>query len=138
LIKGAVLDASVAISWLLPGEDSALTLPLKDFASNNPQLALFVTGFFYYEVANALWVARRRKRVSQDVAKESLQAIIDFHLSAMMPGPDKCLQLSFEKDLAVYDAAYLVLAMQEEVPLWTLDRALASVAKSLKVAVEPV
>ncbi len=138
MIKGAVLDASVALSWVLPGEDTGLTLPLKKYASSQPQFELFVTAFFYYEVANALWVVQRRKRISQDTAKESLQAIIDFNLSTVMIGPAKCLELSFQKDLAVYDAAYLLLAVEQEVPLWTVDRTLAAVAKSLQVPVEPV
>jgi len=50
LINKAVLDASVALSWLLPGEETQRTLPLRDHAAKNPQLELAVPPIFWYEV----------------------------------------------------------------------------------------
>ena len=137
MIARAVLDTSVALSRVLPGEETAKTLPLRDIASDYPRFDLSAPSFFCYEVANALWAAQKRKRISSAVAKESLKAILDFDIKVWDPDPLLCLNIAFEKNLAVYDCAYLALAMEQKAFLWTIDRSLAAIAGQLGVAVKP-
>ncbi|NMA92267.1 MAG: type II toxin-antitoxin system VapC family toxin, partial [Firmicutes bacterium] len=63
-ILSVVVDASVALSWILPGEGAALCLSLRDSAAANPKARLFVPPDFWYEVANTLWVAACRERLT--------------------------------------------------------------------------
>ena len=132
-----VVDASVALSWLLPGEGTALCLSLRDSAATNPETRLFVPPNFWYEAANTLWVAVRRERLTQAAATAALQALIEFQFTVWPVEPVVCLALSFQLGLAVYDSAYLSLALEQDSTLWTLDKALAEAAGRLNVAVEP-
>lgn len=136
-MKHVVLDASIALSWLLPGEETRLTLPLRDRAAENLQLDLIVPPIFWYEVGNALWVAVRRYRIAQSDAVKALESLMEFQLSVWVAEPMSCLSLSLEHNIAVYDAAYLSLAMDKDSILWSIDKALRNVAESLGVHVEP-
>lgn len=71
------------------------------------------------------------------MASESLKAILDFDIKAWDPDPPLCLNIATEKNLAVYDCAYLAIAMEQKAALWTIDRSLAAVAEQLGVTVKP-
>jgi predicted nucleic acid-binding protein len=50
-VKGAaVVDASVALAWLLPGEATDVALALRQKAVDRPALALLVPPLFWYEI----------------------------------------------------------------------------------------
>jgi predicted nucleic acid-binding protein len=68
-----VVDASVALSWLLPGEETNKTLLLRDYAVANSDIKLLVPPIFWYEVANVLWVAVKKERIAQSEAMEGLK-----------------------------------------------------------------
>ena len=51
-----------------------------------------------------------------------------------LPGDDAVMSLARERNLTVYDAAYLELAKREGLPLATLDRALEKAALAEGVA----
>ncbi|MHB1842617.1 MAG: type II toxin-antitoxin system VapC family toxin [Sulfobacillus sp.] len=57
----AVLDASVALAWVLPGERSVPALRLRDLAVKDGH-RLLCPPISWYEIANALRVASRRDR----------------------------------------------------------------------------
>jgi predicted nucleic acid-binding protein len=135
---GYVIDASVALTWLLPGEDTPQTLQLRDRAVDNTLIELFVPPTFWYEVANVLWVAVRRSRISQHEAAEALDSLLGFKFTVCSADPINCLTLSIAHNLAVYDSAYLCLAMEYQVTLWTVDNALVKAAKRLNIPVEPL
>lgn len=132
-----VIDASVALSWLLPGEDTNQTLLLRDHAVNNSHIELFVPPIFWYEVANVLWVATKRERISQTEATKALEALLDFQIDVWTPEPVDSLSIAFNQNLAVYDTAYLSIAVQSQAILWTIDNALANAALRLNIPVEP-
>jgi predicted nucleic acid-binding protein len=133
---GAVLDASVALAWVLPGETSDEALRLRNLAVEEP-ITLFCPPTFWYEVANALWVAIRRERMSNEAAQQALGALRDFLVESHEVDAAACLSLSTEYGLAVYDAAYIVLALDRKAPLWSLDREMASVARNMGIWVRP-
>ncbi|MCL6592082.1 MAG: type II toxin-antitoxin system VapC family toxin [Firmicutes bacterium] len=132
-----VIDASVALSWILPGEDTNRTLRLRDQAVNNDQIELYVPPIFWYEVGNVLWVAAKRGRITRIEAMKALEAFLDFQIDVWAPDPVDSLSTAFKQNLAVYDSAYLSLAVQRQAILWTIDNALAEAALRLNIPVEP-
>ncbi|NMD43203.1 MAG: type II toxin-antitoxin system VapC family toxin [Firmicutes bacterium] len=132
-----VIDASIALSWVLPGEKASPSLTLRDKLVDSPETGLLVPPNYWYEVANTLWVAVRRERITHAVATEMLESLFEFYFTVWPVELSVCLELSFQLGVAVYDSAYLGLALEQNSTLWTLDRALAEAAGRLNVAVEP-
>ncbi len=132
-----VIDASVALSWILPGEETNKTILLRDYAVENGDAKLLVPTIFWYEVANVLWVAVKRERIVQSEAIEGLKALLDFRIDTTVTDPTVMLSISFAQDIAVYDSAYLSVAKYYGATLWTIDKGLVKAAKKLNIFVEP-
>jgi len=132
-----VIDASVALSWVLPAEDTNQALSLRSYVLDNPQVLLLVPPNFWYETANVLWVATCRKRLNRQDALKAMELLINFEFIVWIADPESCLKLSLAHNLAAYDTAYLDLAMEKQATLWTMDQALKQVAESLGVKVLP-
>jgi len=132
-----VIDASVALSWVLPTEDTEQTLSLRKHALDNPQTILLVPPTFLYEVTNVLWVATRRQRLSNHNALKALDLLIDFEFTMWFADPERCLNLSLIHKLAVYDTAYLDIAIDKQATMWTMDQRLKKAAESLDITVLP-
>ncbi|WP_324667890.1 type II toxin-antitoxin system VapC family toxin [Geochorda subterranea] len=137
MIHGAVVDASAALSWILPGEQTGPSLALRDRAVAEPAFALLVPPTFWYEVGNVLWVATRRSRIDRAVALDALEALQAFAFETWEVEPRSCLEMALGEGLSVYDAAYLQLATVAGGALWTLDRSLAYAAHAKGLRVEP-
>jgi len=137
LINNVVIDASVALSWVLPAEDTDQALSLRSYALENPQALLLVPPTFWYEVTNVFWEAVRRKRLNRQNALKALELLIDFELTVWIADPESCLILSLTNNLAVYDSAYLDIAIDKQAALWTMDQPLKRAAESLGITVLP-
>jgi predicted nucleic acid-binding protein len=134
-----VLDASMAVSWLLPDESSAASVAVQ--AELAKAESVWVGAHWRLEVANSLCMAERRKRldaagIAQAVALfTQLPVIVDTetneHASA------EALSLARQHTLSVYDAAYLEIALRRGATLATLDGPLRVVAKKLGVPLLP-
>ena len=83
----------------------------------------------------ALLVHERRGRIRLSQSAEFIRELgrSDIRL-ASPPAPDGLMALARERNLTVYDAAYLELAIREGLPLATLDRALEEAAAAEGVA----
>ncbi len=132
-----VVDASVALAWVLPGEDTKNALVLRDKAATNLQPMLLIPPTFWFEVANTLRVAIRLNRINKRNAMKALELLQDFEFTVCPVDPASCLNLSITHDLAVYDSAYLNIAVEQQVTLWTMDQALKKAAENLGVTVLP-
>lgn len=132
-----VVDASVALSWVLPAEDTEQALSLRSHALNNLQMILLVPPTFWYEVTNVLWVATRRQRLSNQNAQKALDLLIDFEFTIWAADLKHCLKLSLNHNLSVYDTAYLDLAIAQQATLWTMDQRLKKIAESFDLTVLP-
>ena len=137
MINNVVIDASVALSWVLPAEDTDQALSLRSYALENPQTLLLVPPTFWYEVTNVFWVAVRRKRLNRQNALKALELLIDFELTVWIADPESCLILSLTHNLAVYDTAYIDIAIDKQATLWTMDQPLKRAAESLGITVLP-
>ena len=131
-----VIDSSVALAWVMSDESRAPALALLDRVAVDGAVA---PGLWRLEVANALLVAERRKRltaVQRSAALESLAALpiaIDDETSER--AWSETIDLAARYRLTVYDATYLELATRRDLPLATLDRELEGAARKAGVGV---
>jgi len=90
-----------------------------------------VPDLWWYEIRNTLIVGERRSRITPERTAIFLRHIAELPIivaAALDEGI--LLDLARETKLSVYDAAYLSLAIQENLPLATLDTALRAAALS--------
>lgn len=124
-----VLDSSIAVAWFFADErnaaaDAVLT-QVTDAGAVVPQL-------WRLEVANALQMSVRRKRIDaayRNASLDALQALtiaIDGDTNAQ--AWSTTLRLADQHQLTLYDAAYLELAQRLDLPLATLDQQLRAAA----------
>jgi len=127
-----VLDSSVALALSLPDEKSD---EVEVFFSGLGGKDLFwVPALWWYEIANALVSAERRKRLTEGDRNRLTE------LFQMLPiqtdgVPDaeamyRFQSLAIEHGLSAYDAAYLELAQRRGIRLATLDQRLRSACAS--------
>ena len=130
-----VIDASVALAWLLDDEkdlraDRALNRVIESGA--------LVPHLWQLETRNALLTAGRRGRISAVEVSERLDALKGLPIR-VDDGPN--LQVAFDlatlHTLSFYDAIYLELAKRRGAELATLDGALslATAAEGVTLAV---
>jgi predicted nucleic acid-binding protein len=119
-----VLDVSMAFSWFLEDEfDARAEAVLGLF----PQARALVPSLWVTEMANALRSAERRRRLTQERADRILEDLLAFPIAVdpvEMATAWRLLALARQFDLTPYDAAYLELALRENLPLATRDGAL--------------
>jgi predicted nucleic acid-binding protein len=114
-----VVDATVALKWVLPGEDSELAEGLVDRGAT-----LCAPAFVFVELANALWFQMRTGKLS---AAEAAGCLSDLRHAPLQlwdgeePLPST-LELAHQLDHAVYDCAYLALALHLDGAYVTADR----------------
>ncbi len=134
-----VLDCSVTMAWIFPDEATDVTDRLRDALL---ETRAFVPALWPVETANALLVATRRRRITQDEWSG-----IRAHLDALPIEVDPvsasrtwgvALDLASAHGISVYDATYLELAMRLRMPLTTLDRDLEAAARSAGVDVPAI
>lgn len=122
-----MLDASVAVSWCFHDEeDSRADAALKLLhAGANPISPLH----WWFEIRNVIMLGVRRKRVAQDETLAFFLRLEDTPIElADLPKAEAVFAIATRHGLTFYDAAYLELAMREDIALATLDRALARAA----------
>ncbi len=123
-MKGAVVDASVALKWVLNDEECVPeALALRDQYLQDPRgFPLLAPSLWRYEVANGLYVATRRGRLSENDAREALASLLEVGVRWVEPDAGHLLNLALSCGIAVYDAAYLAVAERHGLVLWTADR----------------
>ncbi|MFA0751897.1 MAG: hypothetical protein SLRJCFUN_002300 [Candidatus Fervidibacter sp.] len=121
-----VINASVVVKWLLPDEPlvpEARRL-LQEFQEGQWQ-EFIVPEFCMREVANALWVACQRQRITQEEVWAGWSALAQMNLTVFPDPPlDAVLEFALRYGVPVYDSIYLVLAQDEQCPLLTADERL--------------
>lgn len=121
-----VLDASAAIDWLLQSP-AGQRIERRIYSRNE---TLHAPHLFDVEVAQVLRRMAREKTISAeraDLAMQDLQNLRIFRYPHSI-FPSRIWQL--RQNLTAYDAAYVALAEQLDVPLITRDARLAAAATS--------
>ena len=131
-----VLDCSVTMAWVLPDEESPYADAVLEHLKNGG--TALVPSLWAQEVANVLLVAVRRGRIG----KAQAQAFVGYleMLGIRISDNVPCLadmawlvEFGEEHGLSAYDASYLLLAIEQNLPLATLDKRLSTVAAQLGV-----
>ncbi|NKL05206.1 type II toxin-antitoxin system VapC family toxin [Rhizobium leguminosarum] len=123
-----VVDASVAAAWLLADEESRTAEEALSFLETEDAL---VPDLFWHEMRNILLTAERRKRISNEDVLACLMRLTSLPLRTVSSEDHlPILRLAGKYQLSAYDAAYLALAVAENVSLATLDAGLERAASA--------
>jgi len=131
-LKKYVVDASVAVKWLIPEEHSECAMKLLDdwfeegLELNAPELLRL-------EVTNALTKYVERRVIDAEKAQEGFEIFREIMLSYVeedWPLIEDALKASMSTGLSIYDAVYFALAKRLEATLITADRRLVDKVKS--------
>lgn len=127
-----ILDASVTVCWAFPDEQSEMAdSALNVFSQEGAVVPLQ----WWFEIRNVLVLGERRRRITPAQSAEffTLLHTLPIRLDEL-PDSARVLNLARKHGLSFYDAAYLELAKRENLPLATLDNALADAARAESIA----
>lgn len=116
-----VVDASVAVKWLIPEEFSAHARMLL-----STDYQLLAPDLLSAELGNALWKKHRRRELDSRTATRLLRDFsrIPIELHPAGHWANAALALALRYGVTVYDALYLALAAGNRSTLVTADRRL--------------
>jgi len=132
-----VLDNSVSMRWLMPSlkpDDQKYADAVLDSIST---AVAIVPTLWRLEVANVLLVSEKRNSIAPEASAvfldqlQSLPITLDSQTTARVFGDT--MTVARQSNLTSYDAAYLELALREELPLASLDSDLLKAAKKMGV-----
>src|SRR4051794_27484572 len=117
-----VLDASVAMKWVLPEPDTSKAVRVRnEFRAG--LLQLIAPDVFVPEVSHGLTKAERRGVIPVGVAERRMLNVInclpDLYPSLLLVR--RAIQIASQARIAVYDCLYVALAEREGCELLTAD-----------------
>ena len=118
--RAIVIDASVAVKWIIDEPDSAEARSLLVPVKNRETTILVAPALLPVEVHYAVAKRYRRSQASQAQLEGALPALVRI-FSLLAP--------------LVYDCIYIALAVESHAALATADRAQAAVAQKANVPV---
>lgn len=137
--RAFVADASVAIAWVHPGQATAESDTWLDGLAAGDSLV--VPALWPLEVANALIVLRRRRKLTADESRAAIEMIRQLPATVDQEAGSvaftEFVGLASELGLTVYDAVYLELARRRQLPLATHDARMRRVAAHAGVSLWP-
>src|SRR5437867_389025 len=122
-----VLDASILHDWAFEGRHPTAERVRERLRTDSA----VVPSLWWFEVRNGLVMAERRARATENQTARFLRQVSRLAITLdNSPNETSVLALARRHRLTVYDAAYLELALREDLPLATLDAALARAARA--------
>jgi predicted nucleic acid-binding protein len=116
-----VVDTSVLLAWYLPEHTAAQARAWRSQALSGTA-TLVVPGLHFWEFGNVLRSYVMRKELSGELARE----IYDTHLQAPLeirePERASVMANALSFGATVYDAVFITLSLELEVPLITAER----------------
>ena len=129
-----VLDCSMTMAWVFADEATASTEALRESLLSESAV---VPGLWPVEVGNVLLVALRRGRITEKdrarIRDDLLALPIDIEPVSCERVWGAVLRVANQRNLSVYDAIYLELALRLKLPLATLDKTLAAAGRAAGV-----
>ena len=118
-----IVDASVLLRAFFVDEAQAQAQAVvRDHVAG--RIALKAPDLLPYELANAVWQAERRGRISASQVNEIIQALSGLQIEILPLDWGEMLPLARRFQRSAYDAAYLALAEKLDEPLITGDERL--------------
>jgi predicted nucleic acid-binding protein len=134
-----VLDASVAIKWVLPEVDSAKAVLLRDEYRRGTH-RLIAPDVFVPEIAHGLTKAERRGALPVGMAESLVVSMLN-HLPGLhssLPLVQRAVQIASHARIAAYDCFYVALAEREGCELVTADQRVVNSLQSLFAFIKPL
>ena len=128
-----VVDASVALKWIIDEPDSMVAVTLLN-SWTDQGIKVIAPALLTYEVANTL---HRQVIKSKITYAEAKQGLTDFYATGVLLTflqyediSAQAMEFAYNFNLpATYDAHYLALALREECEYWTADTRLWNTVK---------
>ncbi|MFO0697807.1 MAG: type II toxin-antitoxin system VapC family toxin [Nitrospira sp.] len=135
-MKSVVLDASVALAWCFPDEQSPYADQVLQALEGR---SVLVPAIWPLEIANGLLVGERRKRLSQAEVVRFIDLLeilpvqeVSVPISTQIAG---VLPVAREYGLSAYDAPYLDVAIKHGADLATADDMLEKAARKAGISI---
>jgi len=128
-----VLDCSVVFGFSFEDEDTKYVMKVAEALRTGEAM---VPAIFTAEVANVLKVQESRKRWTEEQIFEFLSILEKLPLTVedtSLLDSRTLFTLAKKENLSAYDASYLALALEYNIPLATQDKALKKAAMKRKV-----
>ena len=121
-----VVDASVAVKWVLKEPDSDIARRVADRAE------LLAPDLLWAELGNVLWRRQRSGELSPTDARDMLFTLraVPVRTHALFPLLPLALEIAVAIRHSIYDCIYLALADQEDCRVVTADRRLQNAVAS--------
>ena len=118
-----VIDASALLAVLLDEPEREMVVESTKGAS------LVAPASLVYEVGNALSSLMRRQSLSIAESVAVYHAFVRISIRLIEPDMQAAILVSGEESIYAYDAYFIVCAERMGIPLLTLDRKLANIAR---------
>jgi len=132
LIKCYIIDASVCIKWFSISDEKDLdkSNALRDYYYQG-KIFLVAPDLILYEISNALSF---NPEFDNESVQKAIQSLYQMEIGFIKPDRAVMLEsikLRFEKDITVYDSAYLALAKLYNLQFITADQKLHNRIKDI-------
>lgn len=125
-MQAFVLDCSVTMTWLFTDE---ITIYTEAILNSLTKKTAYVPWIWSLEVSNVLLFAEKKKRITHVQATTFKQSLEKLSIITTQINND-IYEIAREFNLSAYDACYLALALEKNIPIATLDKALISAAEN--------
>ena len=125
-----VVDASVAVKWVLPEADSGRAVSVRELDDD-----LIAPSLVCAEIGSAIWRTVLRGDLPAAEASDYLKVAVA-HYQRIVPLvelTDAAIALAIRLKHPIYDCFYLALAERERCALVTADSRLIAAAKGIKI-----
>ena len=124
-----VVDASVAVKWVLPEADSERAIAVRAMDDD-----LIAPSLVYAEIGSAIWRASLRIGVPAGEARENLRIAAGHYrrIISLEDLADLAIALAIRLQHPIYDCFYVALAERERCALITADARLIAAAIAIK------
>lgn len=126
MIAACVVDASVGIKLFLQEQGSDQAARLFQGLARDTSARFYVPDLFFVECANVLWKYARRFDYPAENARRDLVDLRALALRSVSTADliSPALELALQHEITAYDACYLALSKQIQLPLITADQRL--------------
>ena len=125
-----VVDASVAVQWVVPWAASQLTEPALRLLRRyrDREVEFMVPDLFWAEVANALCKGVRQRRWRREDTEDGVADLTRYNFDTVpsLRLMEQALPIALNFGIALYDCLYVALALQAKADLITADERLAN------------